>query len=225
MKTLHLSNRERITQSMVLKLIGIMIGVALLFLFLTSPSINTALISLLVAVAAIAMTYHIMRKAYNGFTLTPTHLQQHRVKGGWVLSWHNIERIGQCEEEVDGWKRPLPWVGIRIKDYQPFVDSICPRLAVELLMEQRALLYVGVAGNNREKFQDMVLDSKRYQSGNRCFKGLQATVANRMHHMRTAYGYDVFIAEGDLDRPIEEFIGLSRRYLAAVEPVSDKTDN
>jgi hypothetical protein len=43
--------------------------------------------------------------------------------------------------------------------------------------------------------------------------------------MRTAYGYDVFIAEGDLDRPIEEFIGLSRRYLAAVEPVSDKTDN
>ncbi|QIA62983.1 DUF2982 domain-containing protein [Vibrio astriarenae] len=219
MKTMHLSNREKITQSMVLKLVAIMIGLALLFLFLAAPSINTALISLFVAVIAVGMTYHIMRKAYNGFTLTPTHLQQHRVKGGWVLSWHNIERIGQCEEDVDGWRRPLPWIGIKIRDYSPFVESICPRLAVELLMEQRALLYVGVASKNREKFQDLVLDSKHYQVGGRVFKGLQATVANRMDHMRAAYGYDIFIAEGDLDRPLEEFIGLSRRYLASADSI------
>ncbi|MGL6315566.1 DUF2982 domain-containing protein [Vibrio sp. WXL103] len=215
METLHISNREKISQSMVIKLIGVLIGVALVFLFISSPSISTAFISLLVGGIAVALTYHIMRKAYNGFTLTATHLQQHRVKGGWLLSWDNIETIGQCQEDDDGWKRPLPWIGIKIKDYHPFIDSICPRLAVDLLMEQRALLYVGIHREEREKFQDLVLDSKHVQDGKHYYKGLQATLANRMRHMRGAFGYDIFIAQGDLDRPIEDFIGLSRRYLAA----------
>ncbi|MDR9825571.1 DUF2982 domain-containing protein [Vibrio sp. FNV 38] len=224
MKTVHINNRAKISQSIILKLIGIMIGLALVLLFFMAPSLDTALISLVTAVVAIAMTYHIMRKAYNGFTLTSTHLQQHRIKGGWLLAWDNIEKLGQCEESLKDWQHPLPWVGIRVKNYGPFVESICPRLAVELLMEQRALLYVGAAATNREKFQELVLDSKHVYIGDKCFKGLQATVANRMHHMRQAYGYDIFIAEGDLDRPIEDFIGLSRRYLAAAERIDPSDD-
>jgi hypothetical protein len=36
-----------------------------------------------------------------------------------------------------------------------------------------------------------------------------------MKHQRDFYGYDVFIAEADLDRAGEDFVGLARRYQAA----------
>ena len=103
------------------------------------------------------------------FTLTPTHFQQHFYKGGWVLKWSNIEKIGLCTYEQDGWHQPLPWVGIKMTDYSPYLDSICPKITCELLLSQRALLYLGAKQAGKESnFEDMVLDSSHYHA--RCIE-------------------------------------------------------
>ncbi len=99
------------------------------------------------------------------FTLTPTHFQQHFYKGGWVLKWSNIQKIGLCTYEQDGWHQPLPWIGIKVKDYSPYLDSICPKITCELLLSQRALLYLGAKQAGKESnFEDMVLDSSHYHA-------------------------------------------------------------
>ena len=85
---------------------------------------------------------------------------------------------------------------------------------------QRALLYLGAKQNQCEdKFEDMVLDPKPYINSNGIeYKGLLAMLANRMKYQRGFYGYDLFISASDLDREAEDFVGLTRRYLAAAEP-------
>ncbi|WP_157072549.1 DUF2982 domain-containing protein [Photobacterium sanguinicancri] len=39
-------------------------------------------------------------------------------------------------------------------------------------------------------------------------------LANRMRYNRELLGFDFFISDDLLDRPLGEFIGLARRYLA-----------
>jgi len=154
------------------------------------------------------------------FTLTPTHLQQHFFKGGWVLKWSNIQSIGLCEYGEQGWYKPLPWIGIKLKHYEPYLDGICPRIATEILLSQRALLYLGAKQFGKEQdFENIVLDSSTYSpSGKKRYKGLLAMLANRMKYQRAYHGYDIFISVNDLDRSGEEFVGLARRYLASAEP-------
>lgn len=161
-----------------------------------------------------------IKKSQVTFTLTASHFQQHLFKGGWVVRWRNIESIGICSYQQDGWHQPLPWIGIRLKHYSPYLDAICPRIATEILLSQRALLYLGARQNHcEERFEDMVLDPQPYTSkAGKQYDGLQAMLANRMKYQREFYGYDVFISASDLDREADEFVGLTRRYLAAAEP-------
>ncbi|MCV6071629.1 DUF2982 domain-containing protein, partial [Escherichia coli] len=80
--------------------------------------------------------------------------------------------------------------------------------------------YLGAKQNQCEdKFEDMVLDPKPYINRDGIeYKGLLAMLANRMKYQRGFYGYDLFISASDLDREAEDFVGLTRRYLAAAEP-------
>ena len=171
------------------------------------------LITLCLAVSTIIFGYVMMIRAVVKFTLTATHLQQHLYKGGWVTQWCNIEKIGHCfYTDKDGWQHPLPWVGIKLKNYSPYLESICPRIITEILFNQRSLLYLGAKQKKQtDHFEDMVLDSKSsITSHGERFEGLQAMLANRMQYQRGYYDYDIFIPENDLDRPVEEFIGLNK---------------
>lgn len=75
------------------------------------------------------IAYWLMLKGQVAYTLTATHFQQHFYQGGWVVKWNNISQIGVCSYEREGWHQPLPWVGIRLKHYAPYLNSICPRLS------------------------------------------------------------------------------------------------
>ncbi|MCC4820316.1 DUF2982 domain-containing protein, partial [Vibrio lentus] len=47
----------------------------------------------------------------------------------------------------------------------PYLDSICPKITCELLLSQRALLYLGAKQAGKESnFEDMVLDSSHYHA-------------------------------------------------------------
>lgn len=219
MQTVHLSNHHFDLHSPYLRVVGFIAVIATLFLVILAPGWQQALLSLIAMTILCGSGYWLIRKSWIGYTLTPTHFQQHLFHGGWVVKWNNISQIGICSYEQEGWCQPLPWIGIRLKSYQPYLDSICPRIATEIMLRQRALLYLGARQNNQQhQFEDMVLDSRPFcENDGKVYKGLMAMLANRMMYQRRFYGYDVFIAASDLDRSPEEFVGLTRRYLAAAE--------
>lgn len=220
MTTLQLYNHQfhftpRIIKGLVLLATALIISVLWI-----AQSAMQALIGILALFTWGGLAYWLILKGQVAYTLTATHFQQHFYQGGWVVKWNNISQIGVCSYEREGWHQPLPWVGIRLKDYSPYLSSICPRLSTQLLLSQRALLYLGAQQQaKQDQFEDLVLDSTPYvdAKGNQ-YTGLQAMLANRMQYQREFFGYDVFIAEQDLDRSAEEFVGLARRYLAAAEP-------
>ncbi|MGR5237654.1 DUF2982 domain-containing protein [Vibrio alfacsensis] len=220
METLHITNSHFKTDAPINKLIMLLVVVITLFLVLISPSWKQAILSVILMAIIVSFAIMLIRKGQVSFTLTASHFQQHLFKGGWVVRWKNIDSIGICTYQQEGWHQPLPWIGIRLKHYSPYLNAICPRIATEVLLSQRALLYLGAKQHQCEtKFEDMVLDPLPYISKDGIrYDGLLAMLANRMKYQRQFYGYDVFISANDLDRDAEAFVGLARRYLAAAEP-------
>jgi len=220
MQTVHLSNHPFLISSLTSRWLLGLFSIGCLFLMLYAPGWQQALLTTIAITCLIGFGYLLVLKSTVRFTLTASHFQQHLFKGGWVLKWNNISKIGICHYDQDGWQQPLPWIGVRVKNYSPYLESICPRIATEILLSQRALLYLGARQHQQgERFEDIVLDSQIYRnSQGKEFKGLQAMLANRMRYQREYYGYDIFISANDLDREPDEFVGLARRYLAAAEP-------
>ncbi|MCW8346994.1 DUF2982 domain-containing protein [Vibrio sp. ZSDZ65] len=219
MDTIHISNHHYSWHSPILRksaAIAALVGFAIV---LFSPNWQLSLLVVILLVIALSFTYYTLVKSRVTFTLTATHFQQHMFKGGWALRWSDIERIGICSHHHDGWHTPLPWIGLRINNYQAYLNAICPRIATDLLLSQRALLYLGLQQTSPQTtFEDIVLDSTPFIDTDGCeYHGLMAMLANRMTYQREFFGYDIFISEADLDRSGEKFVGLTRRYLAAAD--------
>lgn len=219
MQTVHLTNQPFVFSSITVRWLTGIFTIGCVFLMVYAPGWQQGLITIIAIGCVLAFGYLLILKSTVRFTLTATHFQQHLFKGGWVVKWNNIQKIDICTYEQDGWQHPLPWIGIKLKCYSPYINSICPRIATELLLSQRALLYLGARQHKQsENFEDIVLDSAIYRNEEGVeFKGLQAMLANRMRYQRRYFDYDIFIAAQDLDRAPEEFVGLARRYLAAAE--------
>lgn len=220
MQTVHLTNHPFLISPITSRwLVGLFV-IGFLFLMLYAPGWQQAVLTVISVLCLLGFGYLLVLKSTVQFTLTASHFQQHLFKGGWVLKWNNIQKIGICHYDQEGWQQPLPWIGVKIKNYSPYLESICPRIATEILLSQRALLYLGARQHHQsERFEEIVLDSQSYRnSSGKEFKGLQAMLANRMRYQREYFDYDIFISANDLDRDAKDFVGLARRYLAAAEP-------
>ena len=222
METLHLTNQPPFFTSPLVKAIKWVAVVCAITLVMFAPGFGQALLILLAIAIGVGFTYLLIQKGTVRYTLTSSHFQQHLFKGGWVLKWSNISHIGICHYDQDGWQQPLPWIGIKLKNYPPYLNSICPRIATEILLSQRALLYLGAKQHNQgQRFEEIVLDSSVFHGEDgQEYRGLQAMLGNRMRYQRGYFDYDIFISAHDLDRPADEFVGLVRRYLAAADPNS-----
>jgi hypothetical protein len=221
METIHFSNFDFNMQRRFVRLGVLIYTLVSLTLTMTASSFSLALLYLVFFAGLVAIASWIIVKSRVKYTLTAMHLQQHFYHGGWVIKWNNISALGQCTSHQNGWHQPLPWIGIRLKSYTPFLDSICPRIISDILLSQRGLLYVGMQQHlgNTSDFEDIVLDTAHYKTHEgHVYKGLLAMLANRMEYQRSFHGYDLFISVNDLGQDSDDFVGLARRYLAAAEP-------
>ncbi|WP_060982440.1 DUF2982 domain-containing protein [Vibrio splendidus] len=165
MDTRHLTNFSLPSFTRSYRILAVILGFICLIVALYSDNPKLLIVGAFCSIALLGAGYYLMLRSRVMFTLTPTHFQQHFYKGGWVLKWNNIQKIGLCTYEQDGWHQPLPWIGIKVKDYSPYLDSICPKITCELLLSQRALLYLGAKQAGKESnFEDMVLDSSHYHA-------------------------------------------------------------
>lgn len=137
---------------------------------------------------------------------------QHR-NGQWWVDWHNVQRIDSPRVTRGIETRDLQMVGIRLRDQEPIISSISPRLATNILMEQRPLLLqnpteqcaTGSCGGT-----DILEDDRYTLPSGKKLRGVQAMFANRMAKLRERLGYDLYIAAAELDRPVQEFVSLLR---------------
>jgi hypothetical protein len=160
-----------------------------------------------------------LREPVYSFSLSADTLHFHHKIGGWSLHWSNIIRVDQPRLQSGLDLVDLPYIGIKIRDYDEFLPLMSPRMAVHLLTEQRPLLAMALRHGaiSRHHLQDWLVEDSHYRSvGGHDYQGLAAMLGNRMTHLRELYGYDLLVHESNLDREAPEFIILLRRYLQPV---------
>jgi hypothetical protein len=142
---------------------------------------------------------------------------QHR-HGSWALDWDNVHRVGIPKVHNGLEHKPLAMVGIRLKNYAPLLHSISPRLATNLLMEQRPLLL-----QNKDDcasgtcYSQSLIESDNFKDKEgKNYKGIVAMLANRMTTLRSQLGYDLFISSGELDRTTEDFVALMNNCIEQI---------
>nr|WP_303809884.1 DUF2982 domain-containing protein [Aeromonas media] len=154
-------------------------------------------------------------------------LQYHHKYGGWILKWRNIQRIDQPRIHL-GWDLvPLPYIGLKIKDYDDFLTLITPRLAVRLLTEQRAVLLQAISSERLDCLTggcgsgllgegllgEGLLEESRFRSpSGQQYDGVIAMLGNRMARLRDLLGYDLLVPDNSLDRPPADFVHLLNQY-------------
>ncbi|WP_088329711.1 DUF2982 domain-containing protein [Lacimicrobium sp. SS2-24] len=191
MVALFLSAMWLVWMPEILKLAGI---------FLTSASLVTILIGWL----------KIREPAYS-FELTPDKFTYLHRFGSYSLDWNNIQRVDIPRLHTGLSHEPLELVGIRLKHYAPLLDNISPRLASNILMQQRPLLLQAqrqqcVGGGC---YSDSLIEDDSFKSPEgKVYRGMIAMLAHRMQRMREAFGYDLYLYASELDREEREFVEL-----------------
>ncbi|HAT2712615.1 TPA: DUF2982 domain-containing protein [Aeromonas hydrophila] len=223
MKTLHVKPMVR-KNGLTLVLLGIIVTIAMIFiLFLLGEQPLIPLVSGLLA-GLMMIFIGSLKLIEPHFSLSLCHdcLQYHHKYGGWILKWRNIQRIDQPRIHL-GWDLvPLPYIGLKIKDYDDFLTLITPRLAVRLLTEQRSVLLQALrseqpacsSGGCACAFQgEGLLEESHFRSpsGQR-YEGVIAMLANRMTRLRELLGYDLLVPDNSLDRDPVEFVRLLHQY-------------
>lgn len=219
METCHIKS-NKLNMRLFLIILVIITTCALTILMTVLSKINTIIIIATIVMMTIGLLIITKFTAAPdiSFTLTFMHCQFHSKYGGWTAQWKNITQIAPLTISSQGWNTSLPWIGIRLNDYRPFIMNICPRTASRILLEQRILVAMALKYQDDPQYEldDILFDDTPFISDDGyTFKGLQAMLANRMYYNRELLGYDYFISEDLLDRPINDFVGLLRRYKAA----------
>lgn len=175
-------------------------------------------------IVGLVMGWFKIREPNYSLEITPQGIRYIHRNGEWWLDWENVQRIDAPRVTRGIELRDLEMVGFRLKDVEPVVDSISPRLATNILMEQRPLLLQNpdekcVTGNCAGA--DLLEDDQFKLPDGRQLRGVQAMFAHRMSKLRERLGYDLFIAAAELDRPVNDFVALLKN---CQESVSSKVN-
>ena len=170
-------------------------------------------------IVGLVMGWFKIREPIYSLEITPEGIRYIHRNGEWQLEWENVQRIDAPRVTRGIEVRDLEMVGFRLKRMEPVVDSISPRLATNILMEQRPLLLQNpdekcVTGNCASA--DLLEDDQFKLPDGRLLRGVQAMFASRMSKLRERLGYDLFIAAAELDRPVNDFVALLRNCQESV---------
>jgi hypothetical protein len=203
---------------------SIMGGSALLLGFILLTSLPKSLVLIAIGIISLGIIasvigFYKIKEPEHSIILDQAGISYHHRHGQWHISWNNIQRIDQPRitrgiEQID-----LHLVGIKLKTYPSFLDTISRRLMTNTLIEQRPLLMQnpdtecssGMCG------ADDLIEKDRFKLPDGSFvTGVQGMFANRMNKLRSRLGFDVFINEAELDRPVHEFVQLLRACQADI---------
>lgn len=149
------------------------------------------------------------------FSLSPKQLKFNHRKGHWQINWRNISRIFPITNTVGIDRQELNYIGLSLLSLDDLKSNISIRLANHLIHEQQPLLTYCVA-NELIKPEQGVINFESYHCDNG--EELKGPIAGFFHQckmLKQALGAHIYIAEGNVDRPLEDFAVLLRQCQTA----------
>ncbi|WP_100642673.1 DUF2982 domain-containing protein [Alteromonas facilis] len=177
------------------------------YLFLAGVFVASA------GIVGIIMGWFKIREPEHSVLISPEGIRYIHRHGEWQVSWDNVQRIDAPRVTRGVTTHNLDMLGIRLRDWESIVHNISPRLATNILMEQRPLLLQNpddkcVTGTCASS--DLLEDDRFKLSSGEFLVGIKAMFAHRMCKLRERLGFDLYIAAAELDRPVLEFVQLLR---------------
>lgn len=190
---------------------GVLVFAVTMFLWLTATALAPAAYGLLglTSAALLLLGCAKLMEPPISIAITPTTITYLHRRGSWVIAWDNVMRYGVPQLHRGMGYDTLPYLGIRLRNIEPLLSTITPRLAVHLLREQRHLIVTALRyekpdlGDYTPYFE--VPDRYVAESGT-IYYGVQAMFAKRCEHFRELLGYDLVLSATTLDRDLDAFI-------------------
>lgn len=139
--------------------------------------------------------------------LVPQYLRYQHKYGYWQLSWQDIAHIDQVSESVWLETIKLPYVGLRLHQFDAIIDNISPRLASRLIHEHRPLIHFCIQ-HKLITFEEGIINFTPFKINKRIIKGPKAAFLHQMAVLKSALGYHLYLPESALDRKCSDFITL-----------------
>ncbi|WP_371833603.1 DUF2982 domain-containing protein [Shewanella sp. H8] len=148
------------------------------------------------------------------FKLTTEGVEFFHRRGQVFIEWHNIQRVDSVRVNQNMELIELPYIGVKLKQINPILDCISPRLATGLLTEQRPLLMT--AATQDEDLQSLegylgVEYTPLLVNGDR-YRGVLAMFGHRCQTLHEQLGYHLYLSTDSLDREPKEFVALLRQW-------------
>lgn len=188
-------------------------GVGLLFIMIVNQlrpgNISVVEIFLVsVCFAAVLVGFLKTQEPFYSIIITPYQLSYQHKYGVWHLSCDNFHHSGIPTVDNGFEHLELNAVGIKINNIDAFLDSLAPRIAGKLLIEQRHLFMQVVQKNckNGNCPSEWLIEESQYSSQNGIsYTGLIAMFANRAKHLQLLTGYDLLLPASVIAGDIWEF--------------------
>lgn len=190
----------------------LLIGFIMLKVLPSELSITGFVIVSIGIIASIMGYYKIKEPDYSMTIDEKGILYQHR-HGQWFIDWANVQRIDVPKANLGLELIDLHLVGIKLKTYPKFLQTVSQRLMTNMLMEQRPLLMHNNDDGCATGFcagEDLVSNGKIKLVDGTVLTGVKAMFVQRMELLRKRLGFDIYINESELDRSPKDFVALLR---------------
>lgn len=204
--------KRNVLGSLLVGVVGLLIASAI-FAWLPERFFLVGIFATSAGLVALLIAWFKFREPMFSVEISRQYVRYLHRRGHWQVSWDNIQRVDVPKAQRNLQLEDLSLVGIKLKDYAPFLATTPLRLMTNILMEQRPLLLLGGEDNCASGgcySADLIEDDKYKYSDGTVITGIPAMLANRMGKLRQRLGYDLYINVAELDRSEREFVQLLR---------------
>jgi hypothetical protein len=185
---------------------------AILLMFLPKSLYLIGIFGVSAAIVTLLIGWFKIREPSHSLELSRASICYRHRNGSWTVNWDNILRVDTPKIASGLEQKTLSMVGIKLKDYAPLLANISPRLATNMLLEQRPLLLQSNSCSSGNCYDATLIEDDHFKlPDGSIIKGIPAMLGNRMQKLRESLGYDLFISAAELDRDAEDFVVLLRQ--------------
>jgi hypothetical protein len=191
---------------------GVLVVASILLMFLPKHLYLIGIFGVSAAIVTLLIGWFKIREPNYSLELSRSSICYRHRNGSWTVDWDNVLRVDTPKISSGLEQKTLSMVGIKLKDYTPLLANISPRLATNMLLEQRPLLLQSNSCSSGNCYNATLIEDDHYTlPDGSTIKGIPAMLGNRMRKLRESLGYDLFISAAELDREAEDFVELLRQ--------------
>ncbi len=195
-------------------------GMALVILvfmikFKPGPVLLAEIFLLSVALTGIFLGWQKIREPYYSFLINNQDIIYNHRYGYWRIPLENFHSSGIPIVAQGVRSLELNAVGIKLNNWDAFLNNLPPRLASHILVEQRHFVLQAIKGSCHSGScpdEYLVEDSVYLSPDGKKYTGLLAMFANRMNNLKVMTGYELLIPASVLDRDIWAFSAILNRW-------------